>query len=43
VGREHRPDRYRGIYIHFQRTVPYPQLINFDAPSASLPAALRAH
>jgi hypothetical protein len=31
------PDRYRrGLYIHFQRTVPYPQLISFDAPSASL-------
>ena len=31
------PDRYRrGLYIHFQRTVPYPQLITFDAPSASL-------
>jgi len=24
-------DRYRrGLYIHFQRTVPYPQLVNFD-------------
>jgi hypothetical protein len=31
------PDRYRrGLYIHFQRTVPYPQLISFEAPSASL-------
>jgi hypothetical protein len=27
-------DQYRrGLYIHFQRTVPYPQLISFDAPS----------
>jgi hypothetical protein len=31
------PDRYRrGLYIHFQRTVPYPQLMSFDAPAASL-------
>ena len=31
------PDRYRrGLYIHFQRTVPYPQLVSFDAPAASL-------
>jgi hypothetical protein len=30
-------DRYRrGLYIHFQRTVPYPQLMTFDAPAASL-------
>ena len=29
------PDRYRrGLYIHFQRTTPYPQLMNFDAPDA---------
>ncbi len=29
------PDRYRrGLYIHFQRTTPYPQLVNFDAPDA---------
>ena len=35
-------DRYRrGLYIHFQRTVPYPQLINFDAPSASLACTRR--
>jgi hypothetical protein len=35
-------DRYRrGLYIHFQRTVPYPQLINFDAPDANLPACNR--
>jgi len=27
------PDRYRrGLYVFFQRTVPYPQLMNFDAP-----------
>ncbi len=36
------PDRYRrGLYIHFQRTVPYPQLMNFDAPDASLAACKR--
>jgi hypothetical protein len=29
-------ERYRrGLYIHFQRTVPYPQLMNFDAPDAT--------
>jgi hypothetical protein len=28
------PERYRrGLYIHFQRTSPYPMLVNFDAPS----------
>jgi hypothetical protein len=27
------PDRYRrGVYIFFQRTIPYPQLMTFDAP-----------
>jgi hypothetical protein len=35
-------DRYRrGLYIHFQRTTPYPQLLNFDAPNASLSCARR--
>jgi mono/diheme cytochrome c family protein len=35
-------DRYRrGLYIHFQRTTPYPQLTNFDAPSASLSCTRR--
>jgi Protein of unknown function (DUF1553)/Protein of unknown function (DUF1549)/Planctomycete cytochrome C len=35
-------DRYRrGLYIHFQRTTPYPQLMNFDAPSASLSCTRR--
>ena len=30
------PDRYRrGIYIHFQRQHPYPQLANFDVPNAA--------
>jgi hypothetical protein len=36
------PDRYRrGMYIHFQRTSPYPQLLNFDAPSADLSCTRR--
>ena len=35
-------ERYRrGLYIHFQRTVPYPQLMNFDAPDANLAACQR--
>jgi hypothetical protein len=35
-------DRYRrGMYIHFQRTSPYPQLMNFDAPSADLSCTRR--
>jgi len=35
-------DRYRrGLYIHFQRTTPYPQLINFDAPSSNLTCTRR--
>jgi mono/diheme cytochrome c family protein len=35
-------DRYRrGLYIHFQRTTPYPQLMNFDAPGASLSCTRR--
>jgi len=30
------PDRYRrGLYIHFQRTTPYPMLMNFDAPDSN--------
>ena len=29
-------DRYRrGLYIHFQRTVPYPMLMTFDAPDSN--------
>jgi hypothetical protein len=29
-------DRYRrGLYIHYQRTSPYPQMVNFDAPDAN--------
>ena len=35
-------DRYRrGLYTLFQRTVPYPMLINFDAPDANTAACRR--
>jgi hypothetical protein len=35
-------DRYRrGLYIHYQRTSPYPQLVNFDEPDANVAAAQR--
>ena len=31
------PDRYRrGLYIWFQRTSPYPSLMNFDAPDSNV-------
>jgi mono/diheme cytochrome c family protein len=36
------PDRYRrGLYIHYQRTSPYPQLVNFDAPDSNTACARR--
>ena len=31
----------RGLYIFFQRTVPYPMLVNFDAPDSNLTCARR--
>jgi hypothetical protein len=36
------PDRYRrGIYIFFQRTVPYPMLMTFDAPDSNVTCTRR--
>jgi hypothetical protein len=36
------PGRYRrGLYIFFQRTVPYPQLMTFDSPDAVLACSRR--
>lgn len=36
-------DRYRrGLYIHFQRTTPYPQLMTFDAPDSNVSCTRRA-
>ncbi|MBI4903927.1 MAG: PSD1 domain-containing protein [Acidobacteria bacterium] len=30
-------DQYRrGLYVHFQRSTPYPMLVNFDAPKANV-------
>ena len=35
-------ERYRrGLYIHFQRTTPYPMLMNFDAPDMSVACVRR--
>jgi len=36
------PDKYRrGLYIHFQRTTPYPMLMNFDSPDSNVACARR--
>jgi hypothetical protein len=36
------PDRYRrGLYVQFQRSTPYPQLVNFDAPQSKVPVCRR--
>jgi hypothetical protein len=36
------PDRYRrGLYVHFQRTTPYPQLMAFDAPNGNVSCTRR--
>ena len=36
------PDRYRrGLYIHYQRTTPYPFLANFDEPDSVLACTRR--
>ncbi len=36
------PDRYRrGLYIHYQRTTPYPFLNNFDEPDSDLTCTRR--
>jgi len=36
------PDRYRrGLYIFFQRTTPYPELMTFDAPNSLLSCSRR--
>jgi len=35
-------DRYRrGLYIHYQRTTPYPFLVNFDEPDSNLTCTRR--
>jgi hypothetical protein len=35
-------DRYRrGLYVHYQRTAPYPQLVNFDEPDSNVACTRR--
>ncbi len=35
-------ERYRrGLYVHFQRTTPYPQLMNFDEPDSTVTCSRR--
>jgi hypothetical protein len=37
------PERYRrGLYIHFQRTTPYPMLMNFDTPDSTVACTRRS-
>lgn len=31
----------RGLYIHYQRTTPYPMLVNFDAPDSNVACSRR--
>jgi hypothetical protein len=36
------PERYRrGLYIQFQRSTPYPELVTFDAPKSNVPVCKR--
>jgi hypothetical protein len=36
------PEKYRrGLYIHYQRTTPYPQLSNFDEPDSNVSCTRR--
>ncbi len=43
VDRKPRARKYRrGLYIHYQRTTPYPFLVNFDEPDSTSPARAAA-